>query len=101
MICKNCESKVKEALLICPEEKGDAPCMECPLFMTDACKESSFDINLKEYARKEKKKMSMYIFPIALIVLDVGAAIMCIHGKDYKRAVYWLAAAVLNVCVTF
>lgn len=50
---------------------------------------------------KEKKKMSMYVFPVALILLDVGAAIMCIIGKDYKRAVYWLAAAVLNVTVTF
>lgn len=50
---------------------------------------------------KEKKKMSMYIFPVALILLDVGAAVMCIIGKDYKRAVYWLAAAVLNVTVTF
>lgn len=52
-------------------------------------------------AGKEKKKMSMYIFPVALIALDVGAAIMCVIGKDYKRAVYWLAAAVLNVTVTF
>ena len=50
---------------------------------------------------KEKTKMSMYIFPVALILLDVGAAIMCIIGKDYKRAVYWLAAAALNVTVTF
>lgn len=50
---------------------------------------------------KEVKKMSMYIFPAALILLDVGAAAMCFIGKDYKRAVYWLAAAVLNVCVTF
>jgi len=45
--------------------------------------------------------MSMYIFPVALIALDVGAAIMCVIGKDYKRAVYWLAAAALNVTVTF
>ena len=50
---------------------------------------------------KEKAKMSMYIFPVALILLDVGAAVMCVIGKDYKRAVYWLAAAVLNVTVTF
>lgn len=50
---------------------------------------------------KEKTKMSMYIFPVALILLDVGAAVMCVIGKDYKRAVYWLAAAVLNVTVTF
>lgn len=45
--------------------------------------------------------MSMYIFPAALIVLDIGAAVICVIGKDYKRAIYWLAAAVLNVCVTF
>lgn len=57
--------------------------------------------NKTDYREKEKKKMSMFIFPIALILLDVGAAIMCIIGKDYKRAVYWLAAAVLNICVTF
>ena len=51
--------------------------------------------------REEKKKMSMYIFPAVLIALDVGAAIMCFIGKDYKKGVYWLAAAVLNICVTF
>lgn len=36
--------------------------------------------------REEKKKMSMYIFPAVLIALDVGAAVMCFIGKDYKRA---------------
>ena len=35
------------------------------------------------------------ILPIAMILLDVGAA------ADHRRAVYWLAAAVLNVTVTF
>jgi hypothetical protein len=38
--------------------------------------------------REEKKKMSMYIFPAVLIALDVGAAIMCFIGKDYKKGVY-------------
>jgi hypothetical protein len=51
--------------------------------------------------REEKKRMSVYIFPVALILLDVGAAIICAVSKDYKRAIYWLAAAVLNVTVTF
>ena len=50
---------------------------------------------------KEKTRMNIYFFPVALILLDVGAAVMCVIGKDYKRAVYWLAAAVLNVTVTF
>lgn len=45
--------------------------------------------------------MSMYIFPAALVACNIGAAIMCIIGKDYKRAVYWFAAAILNASVTF
>ena len=44
---------------------------------------------------------STYFFPIAMIVLDIGAAIMCIVNKDYKKALYWIAAAVLNAAVTF
>ena len=42
-----------------------------------------------------------YYFPIAMIALDIGAAIMCIVSKEYKKAVYWIAAAVLNAAVTF
>lgn len=42
-----------------------------------------------------------YIFLLLLILLDVGAAIIYAVQKDYKKAVYWLAAAVLNVTVTF
>ncbi len=41
------------------------------------------------------------IFPILLIALDIGAAIIYAFGKDYKKAIYWIAAAVLNICVTF
>lgn len=55
----------------------------------------------KNTAGKEKKKMSVLFFPAALIALDLGAAIAYLFSKDYKRAVYWLAAAVLNICVTF
>jgi len=40
-------------------------------------------------------------FPLALIILNLCAAGMCIYQKEYKRAVYWLAAAILNVTVTF
>lgn len=42
-----------------------------------------------------------YIFPLALIALDLGAAIIYALHHDYKKAVYWIAAAVLNVTVTF
>lgn len=42
-----------------------------------------------------------YIFPLIMIALDIGAAIICIHGGDPKKGIYWLAAAVLNAAVTF
>jgi len=41
------------------------------------------------------------ILPIAMILLDVGTAAVCLWHRDYRRAVYWVAAAVLNVTVTF
>lgn len=44
---------------------------------------------------------STYIFPAVMIIMDIGAAVMCVIGKDYKKAVYWVAAAVLNAAVTF
>lgn len=42
-----------------------------------------------------------YFFPIAMIVMNIGAAIMCAVNKEYKKTVYWIAAAVLNAAVTF
>lgn len=42
-----------------------------------------------------------YIFPILMILLDIGAAVMCVVNKEYKKAIYWIAAAVLNAAVTF
>lgn len=46
-------------------------------------------------------KLKQYIFPVVLIVLDVGAAIIYATEKDWRKTVYWLAAAVLNITVTF
>lgn len=43
--------------------------------------------------------MTKYIFPIILIVLQLGAAVVYAVHKDVRMAVYWFAAAVLNVCV--
>ena len=45
--------------------------------------------------------MSKYILPITLIIIDLGAALVYALNKDFKMAIYWIAAAVLNVCVTF
>ena len=41
------------------------------------------------------------VFPIILIVLDILAAVVYAFGGDVRMAVYWIAAAVLTVCVTF
>lgn len=41
------------------------------------------------------------ILPIAMILLDTGAAAVCLWHRDYRWAVYWIAAAVLNLTVTF
>ena len=45
-------------------------------------------------------KQTMF-FPLVLIVMQVGAAVMYLVNRDYKKAVYWFAAAVLNAAVTF
>lgn len=42
-----------------------------------------------------------YIFPLLLIILDVSAAIVYGIGKDFRMATYWIAVAILNICVTF
>ena len=41
------------------------------------------------------------IFPTILIALDVAAATVYALDADARRAVYWLAAAVLTFVVTF
>lgn len=41
------------------------------------------------------------IFPLALIILDIAAGIVCGCNGEAKRCIYWIAAAVLTVTVTF
>jgi hypothetical protein len=41
------------------------------------------------------------IFPTVLICLNLLAAMMALFEHDYRRAIYWFAAAVLNATVTF
>jgi hypothetical protein len=41
------------------------------------------------------------LFPTLLIVLDICAAITYVPSGDWRRVIYWLAAAVLTTCVTF
>lgn len=45
--------------------------------------------------------MNPLIFPTTLIVLDLAAsAVYAVYG-DWRRAIYWFAAAVLTTCVTY
>jgi hypothetical protein len=44
--------------------------------------------------------MNVFIFPSLLIALDMGAAIVYLFVGDWRRGVYWIAAAVLTACVT-
>lgn len=41
------------------------------------------------------------IFPLILIILDAAAGIVCAVQGDFKKTIYWVAAAVLNAAVTF
>ena len=45
--------------------------------------------------------MTTKIFPCLLIALDIGAAVVYGISGDWRKTVYWLAAAVLNAAVTF
>lgn len=42
-----------------------------------------------------------YIFPCLLMLLDICAGIKYLADGDWKRFVYWVAAAVLTATVTF
>jgi hypothetical protein len=45
--------------------------------------------------------MSPRIFPTILIALDIAAAVVYFAAGDYKRGIYWIAAAVLTASVTY
>lgn len=41
------------------------------------------------------------LLPVAMIALACGSSVVYAMAGDWRRSVYWLAAAVLNVTVTF
>lgn len=45
--------------------------------------------------------MNPKFFPTILIILDICAAIVYVSSGDYRKAVYWLAAAILTITVTY
>lgn len=42
-----------------------------------------------------------YLFPLLLISLDMFAAAVYASQGDWRKTIYWIAAAVLNAAVTF
>lgn len=42
-----------------------------------------------------------HVFPLALICLDVAAGLMFLGAADWRKTVYWFAAATLTAVVTF
>ena len=45
--------------------------------------------------------MSPKIFPIILMALDIGAAVVYGFGGDWRHVIYWAAAATLTASITF
>ena len=45
--------------------------------------------------------MSPKLMPIVLIVLYLFTSAVYFYHGDIRRGVYWIAAAVLNACITF
>lgn len=45
--------------------------------------------------------MDPRFFPTVLIVLDIIAAIGYVSHGDYRKVIYWLAAATLTTTVTW
>lgn len=45
--------------------------------------------------------MNPKLFPTLLIVLDVFAAAGYVSAGDWRKVIYWLAAAVLTSAVTY
>ena len=41
------------------------------------------------------------ILPFVIILIDLGSAVPYMMGGNWRKAVYWIAAAVLNIAVTF
>lgn len=41
------------------------------------------------------------IFPVILIILDIGAGIVYLLNHDTRHFIYWISAAILTASVTF
>ena len=41
------------------------------------------------------------ILPLVLIIIDIGAGVVYGCEGDVRKCIYWIAAAVLSITVTF
>lgn len=41
------------------------------------------------------------ILPVSMILLSLGSSVVYLLAGDVRRAIYWLAAAVITASVTF
>jgi len=41
------------------------------------------------------------IFPSIMILMSLGAAVTYLFDGDWRRTIYWIAAAILTTTVTF
>lgn len=41
------------------------------------------------------------LFPTLLIILDICAALAYVPTGDWRKFIYWIAAATLTTCVTW
>gem|GEM_PF-218162 len=57
-------------------------------------------LKLRTRIINQEDKMTK-VFPTLLIILDICAAGVYFYANDYRRAVYWFAAAVLTTTVTY
>lgn len=55
-------------------------------------------MNIRKKVRKIKPQQ---ILPLVLIIINLCASGVCFFQKDFKKGIYWIAAAVLNITVTF
>lgn len=51
---------------------------------------------------KARPKMSVkFVFPVVLLLCNLGAAVAYAAEGDYRRAAYWAASSVCIAAVTF
>jgi len=67
--------------------------------MPDQKQDTVFGAETETFTKR--LKMNPKIFPTILIMLDLCASIVWFMNGDIRKAIYWTAAAILTMAVTF